>query len=177
MDARNGALLWKRVSAGVEAARAAKRYFSPADAMPVVAEGKLLIADRNYRLTILNADTGELVGTRSGVAATGLSEDGRFVYLRCTDGNLTKLDGAGKELWSVPAHLGYLPIAPTEKDGVVYVSSGLGMVSALAADSGKVLWQYQASPQLWVMSSVACDGTHVFTTAFDGTLTAINCQK
>jgi outer membrane protein assembly factor BamB len=50
------------------------------------------------------------------------------------------------------------------------------MVSAIAADSGKLLWQYQASPQLYVMCSVACDGANAYLTAFDGTLTAIKCR-
>ena len=72
--------------------------------------------------------------------------------------------------------MGAIPTAPTEKNGVVYVCSGKGTVSAIAADSGKILWQYQASPQLFVMSSVACDGANAYVTAFDGTLTAIKCK-
>ena len=59
---------------------------------------------------------------------------------------------------------------------MVYVSSAKGTVSAIAADSGKILWQYQASPQLFVMGSVACDGANAYLTAFDGSLTAIKCQ-
>jgi outer membrane protein assembly factor BamB len=142
----------------------------------VVAEGKLMIADRNMMLTILNAETGESAGSAKGVSATGLSEDGKFVYLRKTNGDLAKVDSSGKELWSVPAHLGAIPAAPTEKNGVVYVSSAKGLLSAIATDSGKVLWQYQASPQLFVMSSVACDGANAYVTAFDGSLTAIKCR-
>ena len=74
------------------------------------------------------------------------------------------------------AQVGAIPTAPTEKNGVVYVCSGKGIVSAIAADSGKLLWQYQASPQLFVMCSVACDGTNAYLTAFDGSLTAIKCR-
>ena len=145
-NAKDGKLVWKQLGEGARNAKAAKRYFSPADAMPVVAEGKLMIADRGYMLTILNAETGEPISTMRKVAATGLSEDGKFVYLRQTDGRLTKIDSSGKEIWSVGAHLGAIPTAPTEKNGVVYVSSGKGTVSAIAAESGKILWQYQASP-------------------------------
>ena len=98
------------------------------------------------------------------------------MYLRKLNGEVVKIDGSAKELWSVRAHVGAIPTAPTEKDGVVYVSSGKGTVSAIAADRGKVLWQYQASPQLFVMCSVACDGVNAYLTAFDGTLTAIKCR-
>ena len=176
VNIKDGKLVWQRLGEGARVANGAKRYFSPADARPVVAEGKLMIADRNMMLTILNAETGEVVGSLKGVSACGLSEDGKFVYLRKTKGNVAKVDSSGTEIWSTPAHLGYIPAAPTEKKGVVYVASGNGTVSAVAADSGTLLWQYQASPQLYVMGSVACDGTNACVTAFDGSLTAIKCR-
>ena len=176
VDAKDGKLVWQQICEGSRIAKAAKRYYSPADAMPVVAEGKLMIADRNMMLTILNAETGEPAGSLKGVSATGLSEDGKFVYLRKTNGNVARIDSSGKEIWSVPAHVGAIPTAPMEKNGVVYVSSGKGIVSAIAAENGNILWQYQGSPQLFVMSSVACDGGNAYLTAFDGSLTAIKCR-
>lgn len=176
VNARDGKLVWQQVGEGSRVAKGAKRYYSPADAMPVVAEGKLMIADRNMMLSILNAETGEPVGSMKGVSATGLSEDSKSVYLRKTNGDLAKIDSSGKELWRAAASLNALPTAPTEKNGVVYVCSAKGMVSALAADTGKPLWQYQASPQLYVMCSVACDGTNAYLTSFDGSLTAIKCR-
>ena len=54
---------------------------------------------------------------------------------------VARIDSSGKELWSVRAQVGAIPTAPTEKNGVVYVCSGKGIVSAIAADSGKLLWQ------------------------------------
>jgi outer membrane protein assembly factor BamB len=144
--------------------------------MPVVVDGKLMMADRNMMLSILNAETGEPAGSMKGVSATGVSEDGKFAYLRKLNGEVAKIDSAGKEIWSVRAHVGAIPTAPTEKKGVVYVSSGKGTVSAIAAEDGKILWQYQASPQLFVMCSVACDGENAYLTAFDGSLTAIKCR-
>jgi outer membrane protein assembly factor BamB len=176
VDAKTGKLVWKQLGEGSRVAKGAKRYYSPADAMPVVADGKVMIADRNMMLTILNAETGEVSGSMKGVSATGVSEDGKFAYLRKTDGDVAKVDSSGKEIWSVPAHVGYIPTAPVEKNGVVYVSSGKGHVSAIAADSGKLLWEYQGSPQLFVMCSVACDGENAYLTAFDGSLTAIKCR-
>ena len=78
-----------------------------------------MIADRNMMLSILDAETGEAAGSAKEVSATGVSEDGKFVYLRKTKGDVAKIDSTGKELWSMPAHMGYIPTAPTEKDGVV----------------------------------------------------------
>jgi outer membrane protein assembly factor BamB len=176
VSARDGKLVWQQLGEGSRIAKGAKRYYSPADAMPVVAEGKLMIADRNMMLSILNAETGEPFSAVKGVSATGLSEDGKFAYLRKTNGDVAKVDSSGKEIWSVRAHVGAIPTAPTEKHGVVYVSSGKGIVSAIAADSGKLLWEYQGSPQLYVMCSVACDGENAYLTAFDGSLTAIKCR-
>ena len=50
-------------------------------------------------LTILNAETGEPVDAMRGISTTGLSEDGRFVYLRKLSGDVVKSDSSGKELW------------------------------------------------------------------------------
>ena len=176
VNVTDGKQVWQRICEGSRIARGAKRYYSPADAGPVVADGKLMIADRNMMLTILDPETGEPAGSMRRVSATGVSEDGKYAYLRKTNGDVAKIDGTGKEIWSTPAHVGYIPTAPTEKDGVVYVSSGNGLVSALTADAGKLLWQYQASPQLFVMCSVASDGTNAYLTSFDGSLTAIKCR-
>jgi len=177
VNARDGKLVWQQLGEGSRVAKGAKRYYSPADAMPVVADDRLMIADRNMMLSIFNAETGEPVNSMNGVSATGLSEDGRFVYLRKLNGEVAKVDSSGKELWRARAQVGAIPTAPTEKNGVVYVCSNKGTVSAIAADSGKILWQYQASPQLYVMCSVACDGANAYLTAFDGTLTAIKCRE
>ena len=43
----------------------------------------------------LNAASGEVVAEDKAVSSTALSEDGRFVYLRGTDGNLRKVTPEG----------------------------------------------------------------------------------
>jgi outer membrane protein assembly factor BamB len=178
VDATDGALVWKQLGEGsrTKESPGVRRYYSPADDGPIVVGNKLFIADRDYMLTIVNADTGERIDAKSGVAATGLSEDGSFIYLRRTNGNLEKIDSNGNVIWSTPCKMGYIPAEPTEKNGVVYVASGLGLVSALSSTDGKILWQYQASPQLYVMSSVVSDGKRAYVTSFDGMLTAIRCD-
>jgi outer membrane protein assembly factor BamB len=131
------------------------------------------VADRNYLLSVFDPETGAVLGSQKKIAAIGASEDGKYGYVRQTDGLLIKIDPAGQPVWQVDARLGSVPAAPTEKNGMVYVSSDKGLISAVSAQDGRVVWQYQASPQLYVMSSVASDGTNAYVTSFDGTLTAI----
>ena len=169
----DGSLVWKVLGEGPRVEKAAKRYYSPGDAMPVVVDNKVFAADRSYRMIILDAATGERINALSGVAAAGPSADGKSVYLRKTTGDLVKINSQGEAIWSAPAELNAIPTAPAEKDGVVFVASARGKVSAVNAADGKILWQYQASPQLFVMSSVASDGKNAYVTAFDGTVSAI----
>jgi outer membrane protein assembly factor BamB len=174
VDARTGKLIWKELCEGSRTATAAKRYYSAADATPHLAGGKLFIADRKYVLTVYDASSGRVLSSREGVAATGVSEDGKAIYLRQVSGELVKMDTEGNVLWSVDAGLNAVPAAPVEKSGVVYVCSAGGTVSAISARYGEVLWRYQASPGLFVMSSVASDGTVAFVSTFGGRLTAVS---
>ncbi len=176
VDVKAGQLIWKQMGEG-SATQAAKRYYSPADCGPIVVDGKLMVADRNYSLTIFDATTGDRVTAMKAVSAVGLSEDGHSAYLRKTSGELVKVDAAGATLWSVPAQMDFLPVPPVEKDGVVYVAGGKGLVSAVSAQDGKILWQYQASPQLFVMAPVAADGSRAYVVSFDGSLTAIKAVR
>lgn len=172
----DGSPVWKELGEGPRVEKAAKRYYSPGDAMPVVVDNKVFAADRSYRMIILDAATGARINALTGVAAAGASEDGKFVYLRKTGGELVKINPQGETIWSAPVELNAIPTAPVEKGGVVFVASSRGKVSAVNASDGKILWQYQASPQLFVMSPVTSDGRNAYVTAFDGTLTAMKAR-
>ena len=66
----------------------------------------------------------------------------------------------------------------TEKNDKVYTVSCWGTLYCIDANSGKVLWQYQITPQLAVMSSPVVDDTGtVYVTAMDGTVTAVTGPK
>jgi outer membrane protein assembly factor BamB len=103
----------------------------------------------------------------------GLSEDGRFVYLRRADGRLTKIDPQGKVIWESQVPTGYVPTAPTEQGGMVGVCSGVGLVSAVDAATGRVRWQYQATPQLYVLSRVTVSQGVAYVSGMDGSVTAL----
>lgn len=177
LDQKDGSVRWKAQGAGSKASLpGVARYYAPADAAPVVAGGKVWIADRMYRLSILNAETGEMLSEDRNVSSVALSEDGKSVYLSGTDGNLRKVAVDGTPLWSAPARTSALPSAPVEREGVVYSSSATGRVIALNAADGKQFWEYQATPRLYVFSDPAPAGDRVFVTGMDGSVTALKAR-
>jgi outer membrane protein assembly factor BamB len=139
----------------------------------VVAGGSVYIADRGYILTCLDAATGALRFSLDKVAGVGLSEDAKSLYLRKSDGNVSKADLEGKEIWSVQGKVNSVPTAPVEKDSVVYFCSPAGLVNAVQASDGKIIWQYQATPRLYVLSSISVADGIAYVSGMDGSLTAI----
>ena len=175
LSAADGSPLWKSVGEGSRLQKAA-RYYSPADCAPVLAAGRLFVADRNYNLSILDAATGERIAALNQCAAVGASADGQSVYLRRTGkegGRLAKVDRDGKEIWNLPLPLGSLPSAPVEAGGLVAVAGNTGLVSAVSAADGRLLWQYQATPGLYLPGgTVPANGT-LYAAGLDGAVTAI----
>ncbi|MDH7481379.1 MAG: PQQ-binding-like beta-propeller repeat protein [Armatimonadota bacterium] len=173
VDVKTGTTKWKCVGYG-SATKPAARYYSPADCGPVVSNGKVFIADRNMSLSIIDAASGNILDHRDNCAGVGLSEDGQHVYLRGDSNNVTKIDLEGKDVWSVNAGVRFMPAAPTERDGVVYVCTNTGTLKALSASDGSLLWTYQVTPRLFVMSSVEAKDGVAFVTGMDGSITAIS---
>ncbi|HEU4752845.1 MAG TPA: PQQ-binding-like beta-propeller repeat protein, partial [Armatimonadota bacterium] len=177
IDAEDGSVRWRAQGAGAAAsAPGVARYYSPADAGPVEAGGRLWIADRAFKLTLLDAANGSVLESREKISSVARSQDGSAVYLRGTDGNLRKVDLQGKELWSAPALTSIVPSAPAERDGVVYSASPTGRILALDARDGRKLWDCQATPRLYVFSEPVAAGGAVYVTGMDGSLTALRAR-
>lgn len=177
LDPKDGSIRWKTQGAGSAASMPGViRYYSPADAPPVAAAGKVWIADRAFHLTTLDAAAGTVLEDRKSVSAVCLSEDGKAVYLRGTDGKLTKVGTDGQELWSVAARTNVVPSSPAEKDGVVYSATATGRILALDAKDGALRWEYQSTPRLYVFSDPVVEGGVVYITGMDGTLTALRAR-
>lgn len=185
VDAATGALRWKCLGVGSDTDKA-PQYYSPADCGPVFAGGNVFVADRAYWLSVVHAPTGIRLSAAEDTenfpafdqcGGVGLSEDGRFIYLRRTDGRLTKINPEGKVIWESEVPTGYVPTAPTERDGVVYVCSSTGRVSAVEAATGRLRWQYQATPQLYVLSRVTTAQGVVYVSGMDGSVTALTVAK
>lgn len=172
VDATDGSLVWKCMGQG-SAEGVAPAYYSPADCGPVAAGGKVFVADRKYYLSVVDAATGELLSSLDKVSAVALSEDGANLYLRRNGGALTKTNLECRTVWESDVSMDEAPAAPVETDGVVYVCSKRGLISAVSAADGTVVWRYQATPSSYVLSSVgAADGV-AYVSGTDGSLTAI----
>src|SRR5690606_34663662 len=96
---------------------------------PAVGWGKVFVAKDLYNVTALDAGTGEEVWTTrlSEVATTGIDIQP-----------------------SVYAGLVYVSTVPGTGD-VFYAPGGIGVISALDAETGEVVWSFSTvdSPDLW----------------------------
>jgi outer membrane protein assembly factor BamB len=139
----------------------------------VVCGKNVWVADRAFRLSVMDAGTGELIRDEAQVSSVALSADGSAVYLRGSTGKLRKVDAQGKEIWSADARTNVLPSAPAEHDGVVFSATPTGRIIAFNAADGAKLWEYQATPRLYVFSDpVPADG-RVYVTGMDGSVTSL----
>lgn len=172
VDTSDGKLVWKQICSS-SARMPAARYYSPGDCGPVVCNNVVFTPDRGYDCTLSDANTGTMITALKSVAGVGLSQDKQSVYLRCTNNKLQKVDSAGKTIWEAEVPAGMVPTAPTELNGVVYVCGNKGTLSAVSAKDGKVLWQYEATPQLYVLAGVGASGSTAYVMGMDGSLTAL----
>jgi outer membrane protein assembly factor BamB len=172
VNSMNGALRWRESSPTASLGRA-RRYYSAADSPPVVAGNKVYVADRGFRLGSYDFDGSNMEILRRDTAAIRVAEDGNALYLRKFRGNVEKIDLQGQRIWEAPVSLGRIPAPPLEHNGTLYGCSNRGLVSALDADTGNLLWQYQVTPRLFVLGGVAVDQGLVIVPGMDGTLTAI----
>ncbi len=125
-------------------------HYSPAAVWPVEAEGKVFVADPQRALTAIDATNGETVWRtfRSKVRETvGLSEDGKRVYSKTMQDSIVCYRTEGTEPvqeWATNVGFGYEhgPSMPLERDGVVYGSTKEGMIFALDARTGSLLWRH-----------------------------------
>ncbi len=147
-------------------------HFSPAAVWPVAAQGKVFIADPQRALTAIDMETGNTVWRtfRSMVRETvGLSEDGERIYSKTMNDSVVCYATRGdkpEELWASDVGFGYehAPSMPVEKEGVVFGSTKEGLIFALEARTGKVLWKHKTGNSL--ISTVVPLGRHevLFTT-------------
>lgn len=172
LDLATGAVRWRALSKGSDRTGAAQ-YYSPADAPPVVVQGKVWVCDRGYWLTGLDAATGERFAAEEKGAAVGASADGAHFYVRQSDGRVTKRTAAGEVVWTAHVPTGYVPTPPVEAAGFVWMISGLGTLSKLEAASGRLVAQYKAFPDIYAFAAPAYDGVRVYLADMAGNLLAL----
>lgn len=168
----DGKLLWKCIGQGPSEEKDAAIYYSPAKVTPVPCGNRVFVSDVKSRLSIIDVNTGKQEKFLSGLATVGSSEDGNNLYLLKNDQTLSKTDGDLKEIWSSQVGV-HTECAPVEYKGNTYLCSTSGLVTAVSADTGSVIWRYQATPSSYVLCRVGVSDDAVYIAGTDGSLTAL----
>lgn len=169
LDKHTGKELWKWTGG------LTRMHFSPAAVWPVAANGKVFITDPQRAMTAIDLETGETVWRtfQSMVRETiGLSEDKERVYSKTMNDSIVCYATKGDqpvEIWSSNVGFGYehAPSMPVEKDGAVFGSTKNGLIFALDALTGKVLWKHKIGNSL-INTVVPLSKTEVLFTATGG---------
>ena len=152
-----------------------RMHFSPAAVWPVAAEGKVFITDPQRAMTAIEIETGNTVWRtfQSMVRETiGLSEDGERIYSKTMNDSIVCYSTKGShphELWASNVGFGYehAPSMQVEKDGIVFGSTKEGLIFALEAKTGKVLWKHKIGNSL-ISTVVSLSGNRILFTATGG---------
>ena len=152
-----------------------RMHFSPAAVWPVAAEGKVFITDPQRAMIAIEIETGNTVWRtfQSMVRETiGLSEDGERIYSKTMNDSIVCYSTKGShphELWASNVGFGYehAPSMQVEKDGIVFGSTKEGLIFALEAKTGKVLWTHKIGNSL-ISTVVPLSGNRILFTATGG---------
>ena len=161
-----------------------RMHFSPAAVWPVASNGKVFIADPQRAMTAVNLQNGETVWRtfRSQVRETiGLSEDGERVYSKTMNDSIvcySTLTDTPEQVWASNVGFGYehAPSMPLEKDGVVYGSTKEGLLFALEAKTGKIIWKHKIGNSL-INTVLPLNEREVLFTATSGEVGIIKWRK
>ncbi|RRD92791.1 serine/threonine protein kinase [Bacteroides heparinolyticus] len=166
LNKQDGKELWKWTGG------LTRLHFSPAAVWPVAAHGKVFITDPQRAMTAIDLQTGNTVWRtfRSMVRETiGISEDGERIYSKTMNDSIVcyaTWSDVPQQLWASDVGFGYehAPSMQVEKEGVMFGSTKEGLIFALEARTGRVLWKHKIGNSL--ISTVVPRGRHevVFTT-------------
>lgn len=146
LDAANGKPLWSWSNGSSQI------LFSPGNSTPAIAEKQVIFVAPDLYMTALNAADGKQIWRTNRFkfnGAFGRAQDGKTVYARTTDGLLIAVETGKGEFslrWQCDLKYGYEsdngPLL--EANGIVYNGNNSGVISAVDAGSGTMLWSYKA---------------------------------
>jgi len=178
LDKETGKEIWKWTGG------LTRMHFSPAAVWAVASNGKVFIADPQRAMTAIDLQNGETIWRtfRSQVRETiGLSEDGERVYSKTMNDSIVcypALTDTPEQVWASNVGFGYehAPSMPQEKEGVLYGSTKEGLLFALEAKTGKVIWKHKIGNSL-INTVVPLNGREVLFTATSGEVGLIRMKK
>ncbi len=177
LSARDGSELWQwhNPRKGL--------HFSPASVWPVFSRGKVFIVDPVRELTAIDASTGQTVySTRASRVreSLGLSSDGTRLFAKTMNDSLvcySALSDHPEEIWASAIGYGYdhAPSQDLESRGTVYGSTSSGLIFAVSAADGSILWQHKIGESL--VNTVMPVKGGVVATSTDGTVILISDKR
>ena len=176
LDAATGNLVWKWSNGS------ASRMLSPAAVYPVAVNNRVFIVAPDRYMTALDATTGRVMWRKLDPAlrvreSMGVAEDNRFVYAKTMDGFVIGVDPLAdsmRVIWRADTQLGYelAPTALVEKEGIVYVPSDDGVVTAVSKADGSIVWKHKISNSL-VTNILPLGKRTVVVTTMDGKVSCL----
>lgn len=125
--------------------------YSPGNCVPQVVGNRVFIVAPDRGMTSIDRTTGKQIWRVKDYRvreSLGVSDDQTKVYARTMDGELiavnTQVDKY-EVMWYVDLGFGYefSSCAIVESKGVVYAASRTGIVAAVDAETGELLWRYK----------------------------------
>ena len=143
LDARTGELKWKWNN-GKSA-----NMLGPGNVVPVVTKDRVYVVAPDRYMTAIDRFTGKTIWRNNEHKyreSLGHSEDYTKIYSKTMDGELAVVDAASDEfklIKLIDLKIGYehAPCIVLEKNGIVYVGSRRGIITAVDAKTYDILWQ------------------------------------
>ena len=142
LDTNTGTLKWKWNN-GKNA-----NQLGPGDCSPVISGNRVFVVAPDRFMTCIDRKTGKeiwRIKDKKVRESIGISTDRKVVYAKTMDGEMLAVDATVDEykpLWITDMGIGYehAPCILLEHKGVVYAGSRQGILSAVDAKSGVLLW-------------------------------------
>ncbi len=167
LDARDGKLLWTwQGEPG--------RLYSPAACWPVASGKRLFIVAPDRKMTSLDIETGNVLwrsGRHQVRESIGISESGEAVFVRLMRDTIMAYAAGEDErmLWATAAGFGYdiNSAMLVEKGGSLFYGTKSGLILALDAQRGTILWKHRVGPGA-VHTVEAVSAISILAADFDG---------
>ncbi|MBR4994969.1 MAG: PQQ-binding-like beta-propeller repeat protein [Alistipes sp.] len=175
LDRKTGTTRWKWNNGH------SSHLFSPGNCIPAVVGNKVFIVAPDRAMTAIDRNTGKQLWRVKDYRvreSLGLSADKSKVYARTMDGELIAVSTAANDydvVWMVDLGFGYefSPCAIVECDGVVYAASRQGIVAAVDAESGELLWRKKCGISA-VNGFEVDDSGNIYLSLFEGKIWRIS---
>ncbi len=150
LDKKTGKELWRWTN-GIKVT-----HYSPAAVWSVSSNGKVFIVDPERAMTAIDIENGKTIWrTKASMVreSIGISLDGERIYAKTMQDSVvcySATHNKATQVWAsnVAYEYEHNPSMLIEKDNVVYGSTKNGVIFALDAMTGKVMWQHKIGNSL-----------------------------